>query len=422
MYVRDGQLNDELANREHSIVLRPSQRFHYTGRPFLSQSSINFGWSPTSHGLGGPPPPKGLKLLDHFHVPKKPDPTTPGHFIVSQLTKVDVTDLNPGFIDPSDNVITDSTSDGLQTCLNKLITNNFQNYLSKASNTAATVSDRLRVALVDLTGDKISRPDFAGWGSTLPMYGASVPKMLAVYAAHQLRMDLRQLAFTPGILTAKDLEKTALKTWNLSHSRPDLVWLFDIRKWNGTPGDLDFTTAAKNVLAKISKGHNGGKFIVRVGFPYIHSITFQSGLFHPTRGGLWLTTSYRQGKSGSNPVKAKYNANVTALSAATFFTLLAQRRMIDPATSADIQRSLFDGGCITRLITPLSSTLGGVAAKCGVYRDYWHDCVLVDRADARYVVIVLTRTKKSEEGKYMQLVNELDKLIVRNNQKPKPGC
>ena len=38
-------------------------------------------------------------------------------------------DLNPGFIDASDNVITDTSSNGLQTCLQKLIRTLFPNYL-----------------------------------------------------------------------------------------------------------------------------------------------------------------------------------------------------------------------------------------------------------------------------------------------------
>ena len=415
MYISEGPLDLGTPAREaQSIVLRPSQRFQYTDQPFPSSFLGSF---PTYYGLGELTPPKGLKLLDHFNAPKTPDPKNAGKFITGSMTKLAVSDMNPLFIDASDNLITDTSSTGLQTCLKKLITTKFQNYLSKASNTTANVNDRLRVALVDLTGDKITKPDFAGWGSTVPMYGASVPKILAVYAAHQLRTDLRQLATTQGISNGKDLERHALKAFNLSSNGPNLVWLFDIRKWNGVVNDLDFSVAAKNALAGIMHNHEAGQLIVGAGFGYIASLTFQSGLFHPTRGGLWLTSSYGKGKSGSNPVKAQYSANVTALSAATYFTLLAQGRMVDDATSSDIQSSL-RGGCITGHFP----TAGVVASKCGVWKDYWHDCALIHRANVRYVVVGLTRTKGSEFGKYTQLFNDLDNLVVQNNQSPKPGC
>jgi hypothetical protein len=37
-------------------------------------------------------------------------------------------------------------------------------------------------------------------------------------------------------------------------------------------------------------------------------------------------------------------------------------------------------------------------------------------------VVSLTRTNRNEYSKYTQLYLELDKLIARNNQTPKPAC
>jgi hypothetical protein len=363
------------------------------------------------------PAPAGLRLLEHIHFPKKPDPRVSGAFITGPATKMVASDLNPGFIDASDNLITDRSSNGLQTCLEKLITTRFQNYLANKSNTAPSTGDRLRVALVDLTGNRIAQPDFAGWASTTPIYGASVPKILAVYAAYQLRMDLRQLARSQGISNGKALEKAALQTWKLKSQLPHLVWLFDIRSWTGNPKSLDFTTAAQKILAGIMHNAEAGELIVRVGFPYIASVTWQSGLLHPARGGLWLTTSYGRGQSGSNPVKAPYSANVTARAAATYFTLLRQGRLVDDAASTEI-RTILRRGCVTGLFP----ALGERSSKCGIWSDYTHDCALIDRGSVRYVVAGLTRTKRGEYANYSQLFTELDELIVRNNQKPKPPC
>ena len=416
MYFRDGEISAFGDDRDR-VILRPSQRFQYRPQVVSPLPSTHLASFPTYYGLGEPPAPKGLKLFDHFQVPKKPDPANAGQFVTGAVTKLSVTDLNPGFIDASDNLITDTSSAGLQTCLQKLITAQFRNYLSKASNTTPSAGDRLRVGLVDLTGNKITKPDFAGWGPALAMYGASVPKILAVYAAFQLREDLRNLATTQSITNGKDLEKEAYKRWTLTRGGPNLRWLFDILKWSGIVSGLDFSAAARTALAGIKDNGPASRLIVGVGFPHIASLTWQSGLHHPTRGGLWLSSSYN-GQVGSNPVRAPFSANVTALSVATFFTLLAQGRLVNDVASTEMKTTLL-GGCRTKHFPLLA---GRVAMKCGVWGGYWHDCVLIDRPTARYVVVGLSKTNRSEFGKYTQLFNELDNLIVRNNQSPKPGC
>ncbi|MEW5755937.1 MAG: hypothetical protein AB1810_06495 [Pseudomonadota bacterium] len=363
--------------------------------------------------------PRGLTCLDHYHIPKKPDPTRPSRFVAGALTKLEPRNMNPGFIDSSDNLVTDRSGTGLQTCLNKLVTTQFQNFLSRESiqKKSASRNDRLRIGLIDLTGSKLTQPDFAGWGSTVAMYGASVPKILALYAAFQLRSDLRSLAISSG----KSLEAEAIRNWKdrgLKSGFPNLVWLFDIRNWSGNPNTLDFTAAARNVFQNIMHNAEAGELIVKVGFPYIASVAWQSGLYHPARGGLWLTSSYGKGQWGGNPLSGVHTANVTALSAATFFTLLAQGRLVDDASAYEM-RTWLGGGCYTGLFP---QHLGLVASKCGIWSDYLHDCVLIVRGSIRYVVVGLTRTTTSEYSKYTQLFLELDKLIERNNQTPKLMC
>lgn len=366
---------------------------------------------------------KGLICLEHVHCAKQPDPKKPGQFMAGSLARLEPKNMNPGFIDATDNLVTDRSSTGLQTCLNKLLTTQFQNYLSPDSiqRKSASRNDRVRIALIDLTGPKLTQPDFAGWGSPVSMYGASVPKILALYAAFQLRRDLRNLAAVKKISTGKTLESTAISHWKISGLKsgfPTLVWLFDFRNWSGNPNTLDFSAAARKVFQGIMHNAEAGELIIRVGFPYIASVTWQSGLYHPKRGGLWLTSSYGKGQWSNNPVKGVHSANVTALSAATYFTLLAQGRLVNEASSNEIKNWL-RGGCITGFFP---HSLGVVASKCGVWSDYWHDCALIARDSIRYVVVGLTRTKRSEYPKYTQLFLELDKLIVRNNQTPRPVC
>ena len=405
MYIYDRQLpGTDTPLRGNDILLRPSERFYYPAR-----LGGFFGNTPT--------PPKGLKLLDHTHFVKQPHSSNPGQFVTSGPTKLETSDMNPGFIDPSDNLAVDTSSTGLQTCLHNLIKSQFQSYLSSKTATAPSTSDRVHVALVDLTGNKITKPELAGWGSSLKMYGASSPKMLAVYAAHQMRMDLRQLATTQGLSDGKALRKAASANWNIKKDAPDLVTLFDINKWSGNPDTIDFSSDARKAFDKIKENSGAATIISAVGFPYIGSLTWQSGLFHPTRGGQWLTTSYGKGDWDSNPVSGVSSANLTALSAVTFFTLLAQGRLVDDAGSNDIKSVLLHG-CVTSGFT-LS---GMVATKCGFWGDFFHDCVLIDRGSVRYAMAVVTKTKDAELPKYTKLLEELDKLMVNNNKSPRPAC
>lgn len=407
--------NFKFGDREYDQFINTRHGFSWETEVSQNQRS------PSSSGVTACP--KGLICLDHIHVPKQVDLVNPGQFITGVKSKLTVKNVNPGFIDAADNIITDRSNTGLQTCLIRLLTTQFHHYLSRDSlqKKSASWNDRVRVALVDLSGTKLAQPDFAGWGSTVAMYGASVPKILALHAAFQLRSDLRSLAESSGIAAGKALELAAVKQWRakgLKSGFPDLIWLFDIRNKTGNLGTLDFSVKARKVFQGIMHNAEAGELIIRVGFPYMASVTWQAGLFHPSRGGLWLTASYGKGQWSNNPIKGVQSANVTALSAATYFTLLAQGRLVDDVSSSEMQTWL-RGGCMTK---HFPQGLGLVASKCGVWSDYWHDCALIVRGRIRYVVVVLSRTKPSEFPKYTQLIRELDNLIVRNNQIPRLAC
>ena len=274
---------------------------------------------------------------------------------------------------------------------------------------------------MDLTGTKLTTPDFGGWGSTVAMYGASVPKILALYSAHQLRSDLRHLATHQKFSSGTQFEQAALAGWKqkgISRQLPDLVWLFDIRNWN-TIDALEFTADAQSSFAQIMHNCPAGTLIAKVGFPYIGSVAWQSGLYHQQRRGLWLSVAYcDKGRWAGDPVHPPYGHNVTALSAATYFTLLAQGRLVDDASSTAIQKALAQG-CVTSLFPNLPV----IASKCGIYDGYVHDCALIQDDKVRYVMVVLSRLSTRRQMElYTQLCKELDELIRKNNQHPKPSC
>jgi hypothetical protein len=252
------------------------------------------------------------------------------------------------------------------------------------------------------------------------MYGASVPKILALYAACQLRSDLRDLVVRKSLQTGKDLEHAAIAEWKikgLTKNLPDLVWLFDIRKW--TPAaSLDFTVQAQSTFANIMHNCPAGTLIAKVSLPYIGSVTWQSGLYHHARSGLWLKSGYCRLGNWTSPVKTPYIHNATALSVATYFTLLAQGRLVDDASSIVIRNAL-STGCITSLFPPLPV----IASKCGFYDGWIHDCAWIQDSSVRYVVAVLSRlATRAHRQLYTQLFRELDTLIRKNNQSPKSPC
>jgi V8-like Glu-specific endopeptidase len=358
----------------------------------------------------------GLVLLDHMHVPKTPDPAHAGTFKIGSLTGLKTADLNPGFIDASDNLITDVNNAGLQRCLELSITSDFQGLLTARNQTKPGPGDRVRVALVDLTGNKLTKPDFAGWGSTAAIYGASVPKILAVYAAFQLRSDLRELAGRKSPKDGADLERQAIAEWNtkgLTKLLPNLVWLFDIRHW--TPGGaLDFTGNARSSIGDILHDCPAADLIVNTGFPYIGSVTWQSGLYHAKRSGLWLRASYCGKATWASPVATPNSTNATALSAATYFTLLAQGRLVDDASSGEIRTALRHA-CVTSLFPPLPV----VASKCGIWREFIHDCAWIEDTEVRYAVAVMSRLATNSQARlYTKLCKELDTLVRENNKSP----
>jgi hypothetical protein len=205
----------------------------------------------------------------------------------------------------------------------------------------------------------------------------------------------------------------AIAEWKTKAFRtqlPDLAWLFNVRKW--TPGaTLDFTADVRSCFAEIAENCPAGTLIAKVGLPYIGSLAWQSGLFHPKRGGLWLKAAYCGKGSWASPVDAPYSANLTALSAATYFTLLAQGRLVDDASSVEIRTALRRGCWTSRF-----PSVPIIASKCGIWQGYLHDCAWIEDSQVRYVMAVVSKLEtKTQAGLYTELCTEIDSLIRKKN-------
>jgi len=312
-----------------------------------------------------------------------------------------------------------------------------------------SAGDRVRVALVDLTGEKICKPGYADWGSTFPIAGGSTVKVAMLYAAHQLLFDLNEMARTGGLKTAAELKKKADAVWSQLICPPDLDWLVEF----DSTGPTVRAKASKNldlhlkqmVIAAFSNSSvaRANQLIMRLGFEYIASVLWQSGL-HRSRGrGLWVRNTYQQAKilAPVNPkchYKTRYMTpegererivwyqdptddtefSLTALSVVTFFTLLAQRRLVNEAASVAME-ALLKQGCIFPLDPFPIPGVKVRATKCGLTSDVMHVATLLESTSGnrRYALAVLVLRKNEPGWKTKAFLNsfvkDVDKLIIR---------
>lgn len=394
---------------------------------------------------------------EHFHIRKKRD-TAAGHIatitVDTGASVMQPASMNPWFIDPAtDKLILDKSATGLQGLLSDLVLGTLHTLLDSASVSRKTAhsTDQIQLALVDLTGEKLFSPEFAGWGSTVPRDGASVSKLLSLYALHQLRFDLIQLAKKGSLTTWAELKKAAVDHWKKGRvaATPDLSKLFDeasdvtdpqFRNWlQPDQFDVNDDCTATNLIHALS-------------FPYIGSVAVHSGLHHDKRGGFWIAGSYEDPAPPHPPARSHCTARawtdspipgadgspriITALSVATFYTLLAQRRLVDVASSDAIFTQLsvggptHHGGCIMSFKGPHHadlhmSVLDGLhslgsfdenkmASKCGfIPRKCSHDTMLVERDKFRYVAVLLSRAPAGWNPS--ELIVALDNIIKARN-------
>jgi len=323
--------------------------------------------------------------LRHFQRLVEQDPVDPKRVKHGQIVPLHPDLMNPGFIDRSyvepGRVKLDVVSKGLQPCLEDLLKRSYPGFLSEDKPGRPSPCDRVRVALVNLTGSRWFHPDVAMWGGTYPMEAASVGKLLIIYVLHQLRFDLRVLAFLKSATDRGKLRTAVRSSWRKMlrlEDQPVLDELFDWDNWDGKPDSLDFNKRTKDRLDAAIRGNDNcamSRLMVQIGFPFIGSVALQSGLWEPlVRGGLWLSATFAgqscTGVSRSwsrNPVRAPkpvFAHNATALAVATFYTLLSQGRLVDSVSSSDMLQ-LLASGCVSR---PFGQTIrtDAIAKKCGI--------------------------------------------------------
>lgn len=396
-----------------------------------------------------------LKCVPHQHVPRI---CTDGKSFTSvSPTTMTRSAMNPGFFRARDGFHEFDTV--LHSKLQNLILNKPQYAAMLAESSKqkrdATPGDRMRVAVVDLTGDKICKPGYADWGSTFPITGGSTVKISMLYAAHQLIFDLNEMARINGITTLDELKKKALsEVWSQLICPPDLNWLVE------PDGKLPVVRvkASKNLNAHLTlmvdRRHSDSsvgaaiQLIMRLGFEYIASVLWQSGLRHSRTQGLWVRNTYQQAKivasvNSKCNYKKSYDTpegkrerifwyqdpsddtefSLTGLSVVSFFTLLAQRRLVNEQASIAME-SLLAQGCFFPLnaLSPIPG-MKIRATKCGLTSEVMHVAMLRESTSGSprklYALAILVRRNNEAAGKTMtalhSLVKDVDQLIRENN-------
>jgi len=386
-------------------------------------------WSETQPN---PTTPSGLTLVDHFHVERT---CTDGKKwdAASSVTKMTPSTMDPGFLTSTGKLQFDNRLD--KSLIDLLVDDkDYKTFLAAESikKRWPSAGDQIRVCLVDLSGDKICRPGYAGWGSTYDIGGASTAKIALIYAAHQIVFDLNQMAKTQKITSLSALESYANGTpWSAFTCKPKIDQLVTVGS-----GGVTMAPALKSALDHIVDGTQSTVFasntLLNIGFEYVASLMWQSGLRHPTVGGLWYSNSYQGGTavkvdkachtSGTNgavvwakdPLKVG-GIMLTARSVATFFTLLAQRRLADEATSIAIEGFLKRACALFDLLKTTLPSGAVRATKCGATSTHLHDAALIEHDKVRYVMVYLTQNLAMSQPLRTRLIKGLDQLIVANN-------
>ena len=135
------------------------------------------------------------------------------------LTRV-AAPLDPGIYDGADKY---RIAQPLQDCLKAAV--------KKAGSGSAPI------ALVDLTKDP-STPEFAGWNHKAQTFPASMAKLIPMFAAFQLRADLKAIQSTLGGAPAADVFAEARRQWTATQTPASDAAVATVSGLLGRQGDL----------------------------------------------------------------------------------------------------------------------------------------------------------------------------------------
>ena len=257
-------------------------------------------------------------------VPKPPDWVQ----LRSHYSLIKPMNLNPGFVTKKGF----QAHKGLQACVDE-----------RLAGLKRRFGKNIGVALVDLTGDKIREPEFAQYNSWQSMYGASQSKTGALLAAHQLLFDLQKMAEETGETDIGKFTAAAAARFAPEVPRYRLKDKFDLTVKGGRI-HVAFSRAFKDEfvqMIRISNNRIASRVILKLGFNYIASVLWQTGIYDPARGGgLWVGRAYAGGKYWHRDPVGNQSHGISPFSMARYMTLLAQGRLVSPEQSISMREYL----------------------------------------------------------------------------------
>lgn len=226
---------------------------------------------------------------------------------------------------------------------------------------------RFGVALVDIADPQ--HPVLAEVRGGEMIYAASMPKIAVLYAAFQARKERRLVI------------------------------------------DGEFRDTLTQ-MCRVSSNCAASAAIDKVGFPYIASCLWESGLYDEEMGGgLWVGKAYggENDQWRRDPV-ANLSHGATAVSVAKLLTLLAQGRLVDAQSSREMLDILGNPGLHHKFVRGLDSRPSTIFRKSGSWKEWHGDAALVERDGKRYVAVALMQTTEGERL-LEQLILRLDDCI-----------
>ncbi|HVT97598.1 MAG TPA: serine hydrolase [Acidobacteriaceae bacterium] len=338
----------------------------------------------------------------------------------------------------------------------------------QTSATAAAAVKDLCGAVVDLTGNP-ANPVYAGHNDNDMLYCGSMVKMFTMYVAFELKARVQKQAknmIAGGLSTAtagweNKVYAELRKAWKpkldaafpgLPSGMPDFKTIFQLSNTGDatfptqkTAADIDnigeFGTPAglygdwMKLMLRWSNNTAAGQCIFPLSYSYLNGVLGSAGFFDSaTKKGLWVSGDYRKhdwvkgpGNKGGQALaprfataqgRTKSNFTGTAFQVARLLTLMAQGKLIDATSSADMISSLTQGildpstgksGTVSFIgdaLAAASRPVSEIRGKIGFGNDsFAHDCgiIRVDRgADPartlRFIEVVLGAAPTNSAG------------------------
>jgi beta-lactamase class A len=145
-------------------------------------------------------------------------------------------------------------------------------------------------------------------------------------------------------------------------------------------------------------------------------------LYDPSRnGGLWIGKAYGGPNDYWRPDPLhRLSHGATTLQTARFFTMLAQERLVDAATSRELKSVLSHPGIQHKFVKGLSGVPGvSIYRKSGTWKDWHADAALIEFGGRRYVAAALAEDRNGARM-LEQLIGGLHHIICDTPQ-PSPA-